>query len=114
MKETQKNKTNAQTTANFFRSTKTPQFLNISAGKACRGTFNIQTVATEQKQSYKEIKSEKNPTNPRKILTNSENLINSYLKNIINYNLLKEPITKDAKTASVWFITKRKSKKYRK
>lgn len=114
MKETQKNKSNAQTTANFFRSTKTPQFLNISAGKSCRGTFNIQTVTTEQKQSYKEIKSEKNPTNPRKILTNSENLINSYLKNIINYHLLKEPITKDAKTASVWFITKRKSKKYRK
>ena len=47
--------------------------------------------------------------NALKILSNSENSINSYLRNIINYNLLKYPFSKDAKTASVRSIIKKRA-----
>ena len=98
----------------FVETPKHPSFqLKKRVGGGGGGVLISKLSQQTRNKVIKKLNSKK-PTdldkNALKILSNSENSINSYLRNIINYNLLKYPFSKDAKTASVRSIIKKGQK----
>ena len=89
-----------------------PSILNFKSKNTVKKTFDIPTATSEQiNKIIKELNAKK-ATGPDKIPPKtfrlSANIINSYLTNIINSDLLKDSFSGDGKTASVRPIFKKK------